>query len=219
MLTRNHLRQVALIGVPAIAVAVVIWAAVARAPDPRQAKPSIQTLASFKTAYSLDDLVNASELIVIGTVSETDEVLNLSRNPANPTEPDTRIYDVGQVYQLQVQQSLKGQAASRLKLYQTEGEIFTGDGTPVSSASIQQAKTTFPFLPLKRGRSYLFFLVRGRIYPGPDYVFGPQEPWRFDLSTPDHVTPESPWADAIRAFPPRKLSEIVQFIRAKGNNP
>lgn len=175
--------------------------------------------ASYNAAYTLDQLVAQSEIIVIGSATKSDETINMSRNPQDPSQPDPQTYSLGQVYEVQIQRYLKGKGPSSVKLIEVEAVIEVALGTPVSPATIAQARAKYHFVPIKPKRQYIFFLRTVPGYPGAPYFIGAAEPERFDLSNPSAVVPESPWEGAPRAFPKVPADQMLKNIQARTSRP
>jgi hypothetical protein len=165
---------------------------------------------SFITASSFADLGKKSSLIVIGHVTNTDYIINMARNPKDPQVADSQVFGVGQVYQVQIKQFLKGQGDDILFIVQHEG--FLGQSSPKTEADIQKAKTSENYIPLTLEKDYLMFLGPMVGFHEGKYYAGVAQPWRFDLSDPNNVLPESPWQEAIKLFPPQSLASINQQI-------
>lgn len=165
---------------------------------------------SFITANSYAELEQKSTLIAIGRVTHIVNIINMARDPNDPTSPDSQVFVVGQVYQVQVKQFLKGKAADILNIVQREG--FLGLSISKSEADIEKAKDNEDYIPLSLEKDYLMFLEPMLGYSEGEYYVGVAQPWRFDLSNPDEVLPESPWHDAIRIFQPQSLEFVTQQI-------
>jgi hypothetical protein len=165
---------------------------------------------SFITANSYADLVKMSTLIAIGRVIKTENIINMARDPNDPTKPDNQVFIVGQVYKVHFMQFLKGEEGDTLYVVQREG--FLGPSMSKTEAEIEKAKTNEDYIPLSLDKDYLMFLEPMLGFPERGYYVGVAQPWRFDLSDTNKVLPESPWHEAIRIFPPQALESIVQQI-------
>lgn len=176
--------------------------------------------ASYHTAGSLDELVAKSTVIVIGQLQSVGEVVNLARDPQNTSEPDPQVFSGGQVYLVAVQRYLKGQGPHALKVVQAEGFLPNPPAT-LTRADREKAKAQDTYIPLREGKTYLFFLrPLGLFPPETDYLTGTAHPSRFVLSADGYAGPESPWEQAQLVFPPRPtdqlLAQVEQLVGAPG---
>jgi photosystem II stability/assembly factor-like uncharacterized protein len=166
----------------------------------------------FRTASTFHDLADNASLIVTGEVTAVGNVIDLSRgnDPKN-------IYEIGQVYEFQVDQVLKGDRFTTLQVVQVEG--FLANKGIFTNQTIQQAKDNFDYVPMKDGRTYLLFLNPLAAYTDNQYYIGDLEPARFDISNPNQVIPESPWQTASRVFPAESLQTIIAQIKPTESTP
>jgi len=172
-----------------------------------------QYSSSYISAYTLKELVDRSEIIVIGKAAKSDETINMSRNPLDPSQPDSQTQSLGQVYTIHPQQYLKGKGPKRLKLIQVEAVIEIGLGTPVSPKTIERAKANYHYAAIDQNKEYMFFLQIVPGYPGAPYFIGTAEPSIFDLSDPNAVKAVSPWEGAQEAFPNIQMDSFLKNVQ------
>ncbi len=153
----------------------------------------------FVSRTSVAALAQASDVILVATVTGEAGTRNMARRPDNPIEPHQTLFSLGQDYRLGVEDVLKGSAS------------------PIVIVSISKAAKTEQgfaqykeFIPLTVGQRYLLFL-RNQIDGTRDFVPAP-EPWRFRLG--ELATAESPWPDAGRHFPTAPAMQILAQVRA-----
>jgi hypothetical protein len=166
---------------------------------------------SFIIVTSIAELANRSKLIVIGHVTKTDDIVNMARNPDDPTKPDNEIFIVGQVYMVSVKQFLKGSEKAET-IYVVQREGFLGPSVSKNDSEIEKAKAIEKYVPLSLDKRYLMFLEPMLGHPEGKYYVGVAQPWRFDVSDTKQVLPESPWEEAVRFFPSQTLDSIVYQI-------
>ncbi len=128
----------ACIGLPLVIAALVLWL---RWPD--SGTDPVNITASGPVFTRLDDLVAASDLVVIGTIAST----ATGRIITNPTDPTVGIRTT--LYTLSVETVLTGQTTNTLII---EHETALLDGTPI---------TINGTAPPSRGERGLYFLVAG----------------------------------------------------------
>jgi len=152
-------------------------------------------ITNYVTSQSLKETVTQSEIIVLGNVIGTGEVINTSRDTQDHTKPSRDSFDIGQVYDFQVQRYVKGSGPLVLKVAQAEGVILSPQ-SGVTQADIDRAKAADDHVPFNTGTTYLLFLRRFPSsypdYPDKDYYAGPSEPWRIALSADGKGVIEAP---------------------------
>ena len=166
--------------------------------------------ASYLTANSFADLAERSTIIAIGRVIQTENIINMARDADDPMKDDDRVFGVGQVYQFHIDRYLKGAEEDVIHIVQPEG--FIGQGMSKTEEDIERAKINYDYIPLSMDKNYLMFLHPMFDPPDLGYYVGVAHPWRFDLSDPRRVIPESPWGFASMVFPPQSLEFIIQQI-------
>ncbi|MCM8748151.1 hypothetical protein NET02_03250 [Thermomicrobiaceae bacterium CFH 74404] len=102
-------------------------------------------------------------------------------------------------------------------MVQSEGFINV-NRMPVSEQTIQQARETFPHIPMEAGQTYLLFLAP--LSWDPQYHAGRLHPWRFVLTPDGMAEPESPWHDAPTVFSPvpseRLRGQVEEMVNQAG---
>ena len=165
-------------------------------------------------AHSYKELVDKSVIIVSGQFRSANEVINMARNINDINKPDPNILGAGQVYQFEVDKYLKGGGAKTIYVVQLEG-FLTGEqiGIELDEENIKKARKARKYIPAKLENPYVLFLEPLVGFPDlKNYYTGAIHPWRFDLSNPDQVVPESVWEDALSVFPPKKVSKFFDQI-------
>jgi hypothetical protein len=179
---------------------------------------------SYDTARTLEEVTAQSEIIVIGNITTVGDTFNSRLDTQDSSKPARDSFGVGQEYELQVQQYLKGSGPDRLTIIQNEGAILSPPEL-VTQADIERAKAASGARPMLVGASYLLFMNQITAYPGKVYYGGSIEPWRFALAPDGTTTIETP-SEALRTIPPDLLPSpevpllphIEQLIRAERAN-
>jgi hypothetical protein len=165
---------------------------------------------SYITNTSIAKMVSQSTLIVLAQVIKPDHIINMARDVKDPTQPAKDVYGVGQVYQVKIGKFIKGYETETIYIVQAEG--FLGPGEPTSETEIIKSKSRYDFIPMSLGKDYLMFLRPMLSYPEEKLYVGNAQPWRFDVTDPSKVLPESPWTHAIEFFPPQPLDTFIDQI-------
>lgn len=173
---------------------------------------------------SLKARVSTAQIIAIGQITGTGDVINMARNINDINKPDPTLFGVGQVYPFQVQQYLKGSGPSTLNVVQPEGQILADPAT-VAAADIQRAKTdsVYDYTAFQTGTTYLLFLRSlDGFDPKNNYFTGAFYPWRFTVGSDGTTTMEAPSgvfsqlpADFIPDADAPLLPQIKQAIQAE----
>jgi hypothetical protein len=169
---------------------------------------------SIIAAHSVKELVDKSVIVVSGQFRSTNEVINMARNIKDINKPDPNILGVGQVYQFEVDKYLKGGGPKTIYVVQLEG-FLTGDqvGLEPQETNINKARKERKYISAKLDNPYVLFLEPLVGFPDlKNYYTGAIHPWRFDLSNPEQVIPESIWEEALSVFPPKRVSKFLDQI-------
>jgi len=166
--------------------------------------------ASYITANSFRELIKSVDYIVIGELIAARDNINIARDDKDISKPSSTRYEIGQIYEVKVDKYIKGDGLLTINVIQVEG--FLSQKDPKTSASIQKARENFDFIPIEPGKKYLMFLSDLYGFPKGEYYIGSIHPWRFDISDPERVVPESPWEYANQVFPPVPLKLILEQI-------
>jgi len=70
----------------------------------------------FTTSYT--QLAETSELIIIGRPVTIGATINMARDPSDPSNPDSDLFGIGQVYTVVVEQYLEGSGEQVVKVVQ-----------------------------------------------------------------------------------------------------
>lgn len=156
-------------------------------------------LDEFVTSNSLRSLAQSSDLVVVGVVRGELGTRNMARRADDPLQPHPALVSLGQDYDVQIVDVLKGPAERSLvvsisKAMKVDDRFVTYRG----------------FLPLQNGSRYVLFLRR-QIDGTNGYVPAP-EPWRFRLTTVAEA--QSPWPDASRYFPTKDAEQFLTDVAA-----
>lgn len=218
---------VMLVALPILVACEVQPASLISTPTPQQPSPTAQAVTSgvsddYITASSIRDLVQRSSLIVIGQVISTGGTFNMARDPNDISRPDPNVIEIGQIYEIQVQRYLKGTGDGTVYVVQPEG--FLGPHADKTAAAIATARAQDKHIRMRSAIAFLMFLqphpkVADAGVPNNQYYVGVAEPWRFDLSDPNLVRPESPWLGASQLFPPRTSTQIVNQVLNPNSTP
>jgi hypothetical protein len=80
--------------------------------------------------FSIPELSTKSDLIIIGQATATKEIINTARIPDDPTKPDPECFSIGQIYEIRVDDHLKGSSAKIIYVPQHQGFLSTPSGPP-----------------------------------------------------------------------------------------
>lgn len=161
---------------------------------------------------SIDNLVSSAQMIVIGSITPSEEIVNMARDPQDHTQQDDGLYGVGQVYQLKVESYLYGTGPEVLNVVQPEGHIDHVNTSEVLPDQAKNAKGNgYPFIPLASGK-YLMFLEHLNGFPEAYVTGSGGHPWRFTLI--DNIAaPESAEPEYNKQFKPTKKDDLVKLIK------
>lgn len=176
--------------------------------------------ASYISARSIEELTMKSTLVVTGWATQMENAFNLARDVNDSSKPDPGLYVTGQIYQFKIDQILKGDKAigdiGVISIIQAEGMFAITPDVPVTQPDIDKARNQYKYIPIRLNSKYLLFLKPLTGFNDLPYHFtGIAQPWRFDISKPDRIIPESPWIYAVQYFPPLPWSDVL----AKVENP
>ncbi len=166
---------------------------------------------SYITGNSYSDLTNNVNIIVIGEMVAVRDNVNIARDDEDMMKSSSSRYEIGQVYEFKVDEYIKGNGKSTIYVVQVEG--FLSQKELKTNKSITRAKENFDFIPIKSEKKYLLFLSDLIGFPTGEYFIGPIHPWRFDITDPEQVIPESPWPYANQVFPPVPLKLVLEQIK------
>lgn len=168
--------------------------------------------------YSIKEITNKSDLILIGQVIEAKEILNTARDPADPTKPDAKYFSIGQVYTVQVEECLKGDGPKTLHIIQHRGFlVLEGEKIP-GAAELEKAQKESGVEPLDLHRKYLMFLRASahvyQGYEGESLYVGVAHPWLFIFADSNCVQVEDSIEALSSYFPPQPYATLYTQIEA-----
>jgi hypothetical protein len=172
----------------------------------------------YITASSIAELSQKASFIIIGQVVEIDGIINMARDVNDKTKPDPSLLGVGQIYQLKVEEYLKGVEGANgdnmVYVIQSEGFLEITPGAAITDEEIQKARKQENYVPMRKNTKYLLFLEPLTGFPElkNSYV-GVAHPWRFDVSNPDALVPESSWNRASQIFGTKTLADVLEQIK------
>jgi hypothetical protein len=164
----------------------------------------------YITLNTISDLTKQSDLVLLGTVTKIeDQQFNTARNTRDPSLPATDLYIKGTIYNIQVEQYLKGAGDPEIHIFQSENISF-----PVINGVVSTVYVTDDFIPISVDARYVFFLKAADTYPDspyPDLYSGTAEPYRFRIEN-GVATAESPSRLARDQYPMEKESILLEEI-------
>lgn len=172
---------------------------------------------SYITASSFAELSSKSQVVVSGQVVALDTIVNMARNPKDPSQPDPEVFIVGQVYSIDITQISKGNIKPGM-FYVAQREGFVGAREEKSDAAIARAKKMGKYVPMSVGKAYLMFLEPMVGFPEGTYYVGVAQPWRFALVN-DCAYADSPWAGASAYFKPQPVHDFMLQVESAIRNP
>lgn len=185
--SRSRLVRWGILAIPLLITAIVAWI---RWPD--SPPEPIDVTSSSPTFNTLEDLVAASDLVVVGVVEDA----AVGRAISDPTDPTAGIRTT--LYTLQVEDSLVGGPVERLVV---EHETALLDGTPITIDGIQ---------PPQVGERGLLFLIAGTTEDFPHYaLIGPQGRYPINDSTIRSIS-DDPLSETLDTT---TLEEVTRSIR------
>ncbi len=173
----------------------------------------ISIASSYITAGSIAELTLGSTLIVIGKVEKVDQVVNKARDVNDISKPDLRLLILGQVYQVSVDTLLKGKDPGlTMFIVQREGFLTKPqESEEPSPEDVEMARQYTDHIPFVAGNRYLLFLEPLYGFEERNYFVNALHPWRFNVTDPNHVYPESP--AHLLEIPPSNLATVIEQIQ------
>jgi hypothetical protein len=180
---------------------------------PMLVKSSAQEIPVVYT--SIPEISSNSDVIVIGRVSDAKEIVNTAREPGEASKADPDYFSIGQIYEVQVDEYLKGEGEKVIYVVQHEGFLSTKDKQP-GETEINEAKKDYGAVPLNPDKTYLMFLRYSRHryenYPQGAILIQAGHPWLFDYSEPGCVRVVEPLSELYPYFPPLPSPEFIDLI-------
>jgi len=171
-------------------------------------------------SISFPHLASNSDVVVIATVEQSLDFVNLARSPDDYSQPHPSMYSVGENYLIRIEDYLKSSGEENLFISHRRGILF-GDSNSVSQAEIQRGlENGHGVAPLRLGAKYLMFLARlphnVEGYPQGTLYIGLEPPWLFDISDPQAVIVDREYSESLGfdfpKFPPKPMSQVLAEI-------
>ena len=159
-----------------------------------------QESSPFVAARSLDELVERSDVVLVGTVEREAGTRNLARDPKDLTREDPTYRVLGQDYLVAVQSRVKGNPPIQVTI-----TVARSRGTQATGI-----RDDPDFIPLRSGQLYVLFLRR--LPYEPSVLALAIEPSRFRVE--DKVVVESPWTEAQTYFPAEGRDTFLSRLRS-----
>ncbi|PAE15440.1 hypothetical protein CHH91_14085 [Virgibacillus sp. 7505] len=124
-------KKIAFLGVPII-IASSLFIYKSFADDTKRAAADKEVLENellvisndFDSTSSLNDMVESSDLVVVGKYTNFDSTWNMARDPENPEEESTEDYVEGKLYDFKVEQTLKGDSQENIRINHLYSETY-----------------------------------------------------------------------------------------------
>ncbi|MEQ6391321.1 hypothetical protein RZN22_18780 [Bacillaceae bacterium S4-13-58] len=134
---------------------------------------TIHTTADYPISESIREMVDNSDLVVMGQFKNMDSKWNMARNPNNIQEPDSNLYVEGHMYNFKVEKTITGKLNNEeIKVnikYSTERTYKDDDRSEF------QAKTIDPlYIEPELNANYILFLNYDENF---DNYYGSSEPF------------------------------------------
>lgn len=175
-------------------------------------KSSLESAIIYTT---FNDIIENSDVIIIGQSISQKEVINSARDPDDLSIQDSSYFGVGQVYEVAVTNYLKGDGPKLINIIQNEGFILSNP-KDVSKEDIERAKSLSDSLPLKLDTKYLMFLSFSELsydgYTKGELLIGRGHPWRFVISSSSCVIPEDSISEVYVNFPTTPLNKVIRIV-------
>lgn len=178
----------------------------------RMSQQDGNTQAVLVVSTTIQELYERADVIVIGQPAATAEVINMARDIHDPSIPDISLFIIGQAYEIQVEEYLKGAGPEIIYVVQNEG-IIPNRADP-NLDEITEARKTGNFVAMQMHRTYLFYLDAMLGAPEDTYFVGTSHPWRFSVEDRNRIVPETPWTEADKYFPAISLSDTMKLFHS-----
>jgi hypothetical protein len=173
--------------------------------------------ASWMSAESVEALVSGAKTIVVAKVTGTGPTFNsrrASEKPGAPASGDD--YSIAQVYNLQVEQYLKGSGPQAINVMQHEGDL--PGGMEPTAARLKVARSKADCVPIQVGGRYVFLLGPSLQVPELKnlevHALATRLPQAFALSSDGNASPhgaQDPYLD--RMFPKGPEQALIQRLQ------
>jgi hypothetical protein len=181
------------------------------------ASPSVKVSVqqSYVVYNTFAEIVDRSDVIVLGQPTLRQGVVNTARDPNDPAKEDPELFGIGRVYEVKVEGYLKGDGPELIYVVQSEG-LIPSKSQELTEENFEQARQLFKPLPLELGKRYIFFLHSPQFtyseFSRANLFGGIGHPWRFEITSSECVQPEDEVTDLYRYFPAQPLEDFVKLI-------
>jgi hypothetical protein len=166
--------------------------------------------------YTLKELVDMSDVIVIGRAVKIEGIVNTIRVAGNPIQQHPDYFGIGYVHQVEVESYLKGQGPNLIYVIQNVGFLARSQSQEITDEAIELAKLASNVVQLTLDKRYILFLGAARFsyenFSKENLFSGRAHPWRFEFTKADCVQLEDEFTGLVRYFPPRPFEEFVKLI-------
>ncbi len=146
---------------------------------------SSASIVGYSDTYK--ELIEKSDLIVIGTAVDTGMTFNGARNSVHPEEADDDIYDLVKIYEVKVERYLKGSGPETVLVVKAVASAY---GTTAEEVQLKVESNDFDerYQSFEMDKPYLLFLKKHRYIdsylevPKGEYYHWATVPWIFDIS-------------------------------------
>lgn len=172
----------------------------------------------YTSVLSLDDLVAISNIIVVGTITPTYELLTYSTYPLPPTSSVNPVLAVTRIYTVEVEQILKGVIPTPLKLNNVEGTVVENpepDRLPTQiAAAFATPQIDQRFVQWQTQTRYLLFLRPSFRLPGMVgcYFTTSDNPGSFILGTDGQIQVGPPGIIASSFVVPSSSPDLIKQV-------
>jgi hypothetical protein len=181
--------------------------------------PSISVLNSLVVYATMEELLEYTDIVILGRPVSEQGIINTARDPQDLTRTDPEYFSIGQVYEVEVIRYILGEGADTLYVIQHHGMVRL-DSQELSESDIEQVWVGEEITPLALNERYVLFLSYSEYayegYPTEQLAGGVGHPWRFRITEQDCVLAEDsdPWL--LGHFPPQTLDGFIQWIENPG---
>lgn len=135
---------------------------------------SVNVSYDYPVTSSLEEMIEAADLIVAGRYTGLDSIWNMRRNPNDVNEEDSENYVEGHLYKFEIDDIIKGKADSNSILVNhryseqmsyTESNAITDEYGSIIQAATEEHEITFTasdplFIEPETGTTYILFLLK-----------------------------------------------------------
>lgn len=162
-------------------------------------------------AQSVEELTESASVIVVGRVTGTSGVLNMTRDSDDHSKPDADRYSVGRIYDVEVSDDLKGKTTGKIQIVQYEGSFNRGD-PELDLETIADVEADPSTSKLVDGQEYVMFLSEWELEG--DYYYPSMDPYRFAIVDGEAIS-EGNMSSTTGSLPSFEVTELLSGIRSK----